>query len=142
MRPLIEALRAADVGRLRGHCGSPPVDYVEQVLLIVYDPSRGRLQANSFSFSGNTQGCDPAIRALQSAIDAVQAKISPAPLTSPTISPTPSAGGVEPLPTVTPPGTGPAAPASERDAAPPPVLTAPAIPSPSTPPLRLTPVDE
>lgn len=78
MRPLIEALRAADVGRIKGHCGGPPVDYIQQVMLIVYDQNRGRLQANSFSYSGNLQGCDPAIKQLQDAIDAVQMRLSPA----------------------------------------------------------------
>ncbi len=72
MRPLIEALRAADVGRIKGHCGGPPVDFVQQVLITVYDLNRGRLQANHFSYSGNPQGCDPAIQRLQQAIDAVQ----------------------------------------------------------------------
>lgn len=95
LRPLVEALRAADVGRLHGHCGGPPTDFVEQVHLIVYGHNRGRLQANHFSYSGNPQGCDPSIRALQAAIDALQMKITspgmpPAPAPSaPVASPTP-----------------------------------------------------
>jgi hypothetical protein len=138
LAPVVEALRAADAGRIHGHCGSPPVDYIETVLLVVYDSSRGRLQANSFSYSGNTQGCSPGIRALQVALDGVQAKISPAPASM--ISPEPAANGDQTLaPFSAQPGisTG-----LEGDAAPaPPTLSAPANPNPSIPPLRLTPVD-
>ncbi len=76
LRPLVEALRAADVGRLKGHCGGPPTDFIEQVHLTVYDYSRGRLQANHFSYSGNPQGCDPAVQGLQAAIDALQMKVT------------------------------------------------------------------
>jgi hypothetical protein len=116
MQPLIEALRSADVGRIRGHCGGPPVDYVEQVLLTVYDQTRGRLQANTFSFSGNPQGCNPAIRQLQAAIDAVQAKISPAPAPAPAASNSDDDG-------LTPP------------------LGPPATPEPSPSTITLTPID-
>lgn len=104
MRPLIEALRAADVGRIKGHCGGPPVDFVQQVMLTVYDQNRGRLQANHFSYSGNPQGCDPAIKRLQDAIDAVQARLSGPPTAGPSMSP----------PAGAPPLAGPGA-----DAAPP-----------------------
>lgn len=88
MRPLVESLRAADVGRIKGHCGGPPVDFVQQVLLTVYDQNRGRLQANHFTYSGNPQGCDPSIKRLQDAIDAVQARLA---------GPAASAGAVPPL---------------------------------------------
>ncbi len=96
LHPLLEALRAADVGRLRGHCGGPPTDFVEQVHLVVFDRSRGRLQANHFSYSGNPQGCDPAIRNLQAAIDALQMKIT-------TPSPVPSATSTPPTDALAPP---------------------------------------
>ena len=36
----------------------------------------GRLQAHSFSYSGNPQGCDNAIRHLHTALENVQAKLS------------------------------------------------------------------
>lgn len=133
LAPLVEALRAADAGRIQGHCGSPPVDYIEQVMVIVYDNARGRLQANSFSYSGNTQGCNPAIRTLQSAIDAVQAKITP---TAP--APAPATSEVAPPATPVDPMSVP----RDADAAPaPPALTTPGLPNPS-PPVLLTPIDE
>jgi hypothetical protein len=119
LRPLVEALRAADLGREREHCGGPPTDFIEQVRLTVYDQNRGRLIANQLSFSGNTQGCDPAIRNLQAAIDAVQARVS-TPVSAPT---TPAVSpGLAPL----------------GDAAPPALAPAPA----SGPSLSLTPYNE
>ena len=36
----------------------------------------GRLQAHSFSYSGNPQGCDHAVRHLHTVLEAVQAKLS------------------------------------------------------------------
>ncbi len=135
LQPLVEALRAADAGRIRGHCGSPPTDFVEQVMLVVYDQNRGRLQANHFSYSGNTQGCNPAIRKLQDAIDAVQNKISAGatPVTTPASLRTEAAPPVGSTPLVPP----------DADAAPaPPVLGTPALPNPSPPRLELTPVGE
>lgn len=96
LRPLVEALRNADVGRIKGHCGGPPTDFVEQVHLIVYDQNRGRLQANHFSFSGNPAGCDPEIRVLQEAIDAFQARLLGVP-SSATAETTTSAPILNPL---------------------------------------------
>jgi hypothetical protein len=116
MRPLIEALRAADVGRIKGHCGGPPVDFVQQVLLTVYDQNRGRLQANHFSYSGNPQGCDPAIKRLQDAIDAVQLHLAGSP-TAANLTPPPGTG-LDAAPPLAAPGV---------DAAPP--LAAPRSPN-------------
>lgn len=116
LRPLLEALRAADVGRLKGHCGGPPTDFVEQVHLTVYDQSRGRLVANHFSYSGNPQGCDPAIANLQAAIDAFQARLAGPPTT---VAPS--------GPALTPPGGPSVAP-----------LVPPA--SPDAQPISLTPI--
>ena len=75
LRPLIEALQAGDLYRFKGHCGAPATDYVEQVQVVVYERSLGRLRANAFSYSGNPQGCDNAIRHLHGTLDNLQAKI-------------------------------------------------------------------
>jgi hypothetical protein len=116
LRPLLDALRAADLGREREHCGGPPTDFIEQVHLTVYDQSRGRLVANQLTYSGNTQGCDPALAAVLGAIDAVQNRIaSPAPGTSA------ESAGVAGAPA---PGLG--LPPLGTDAAPPAPLASPA----------------
>ncbi len=68
----------ATLYRLKGHCGAPSTDFVEQVHMVVYERSLGRLRANAFSFSGNPQGCDHAVRHLQTALDGLQARVEPA----------------------------------------------------------------
>ena len=101
LRPLAAAIQAAEASRLRGHCGGPPTDFIEQVHVVVYDRALGRLRANAFSFSGNLQGCDPAVRQLQAAIDAFQAKLGgPASVSSsatPPAGPSPSAVDAAPI---------------------------------------------
>jgi hypothetical protein len=144
LKPLVEALRAADVGRIRGHCGGPAVDFVEHVQLIVYDQARGRIQANAFSYSGNLQGCSSELQALQSAIHAVQAKVSPATVARPN----PSAVGGDParaLAVGAGPADEPADATATDDVPPPPLLPLPdtslgATP-PSSAPIRLSPAD-
>ena len=89
IRPIAEAIRAADLGRLEGFCGGPPTDFVEAIHLVVYDPSRGRLQANYLSCSGNTQGCDPALRNLLAAADALQMKLAPSAVSTTTTTTAP-----------------------------------------------------
>jgi hypothetical protein len=76
VKGVLDALQSSELYRLRGHCGGPPTDFIEQVHIVVFERSLGRLRANSFSFSGNTQGCDHSVRHLQTALDAVQAKTS------------------------------------------------------------------
>jgi hypothetical protein len=97
IKPVTEALESSELFRGRGHCGSPPTDFIEQVHVVVYERSFGRLRANSFSFSGNPQGCDHAVRRLQAALDAVQLKTSrqvgtpsanaPSPAIAPAVNP-------------------------------------------------------
>ncbi len=103
LRPLIEALQAGDLYRFKGHCGAPATDYVESVQVIVYERSLGRLRANAFSYSGNPQGCDNAIRHLHGTLDNLQAKIvhaTPPPTSAGLSMP---GGGAAPLPlTATP----------------------------------------
>jgi hypothetical protein len=81
MRPLVQAVQAVDASRVRGHCGSPPTDFVEQVHVVVYERAYGRLRANALSYSGNPQGCDAAIRQLHAAIETLQTKVAGPPPT-------------------------------------------------------------
>jgi hypothetical protein len=91
MRPLVQALQSADLHRPRSHCGGPATDSAELVHVVVFDRSFGRLKANAFSYSGNTEGCDPALRQLQAALEALQARLSgPPPSASPAPSPAPA----------------------------------------------------
>jgi hypothetical protein len=90
LRALIDALQDADASRLRGHCGGPPTDFVEQVHLTVFDRSFGRLRANHFSYSGNLQGCSAEVRKIQSAVNAFHDKLR-SPMPAPTSGPAPAA---------------------------------------------------
>jgi hypothetical protein len=76
LRPIVEALQASELYRMRGHCGAPSTDFIEQVHMVVYERSLGRLRANSFSYSGNPQNCDHAVLHLHNALEALQQKIS------------------------------------------------------------------
>jgi hypothetical protein len=76
LKPVIDALQSGDFARVRGHCGGPATDSLEQVHMIVFERSLGRLRAHSFSYSGNPQGCDHSIRNLHAALETLQTKIS------------------------------------------------------------------
>jgi hypothetical protein len=76
IKGVLEVLQSGDLSRVRGHCGAPPTDFLELVQMIVYDRSLGRLRANAFSFSGNSQGCDNTVRRLQTALDSLQSRLS------------------------------------------------------------------
>lgn len=76
VKGIFEALEAGELYRLKGHCGSPSTDFIEQVHMVVYERSMRGLRANAFSFSGNTQGCDHAVQHLQKALDSLQTKLS------------------------------------------------------------------
>jgi hypothetical protein len=89
MRPLVQILQSSELSRLRGHCGAPPTDFIEQVYVTVYERTKlGGLRANTFSFTGNPQGCDPVIRQLHSAIEALVTKLSREPGSTPPPTPT------------------------------------------------------
>jgi hypothetical protein len=107
IKGVLETLESGELFRLHGHCGSPPTDFIEDVQMIVYERSFGRLRATSFSFSGNPQGCDHAVRRLQTLLDAIQARISrPAGAASPIPAPLGGAAGIGPTPiSVTPAAT-------------------------------------
>jgi len=113
LKPLLDLLESGDLYRLKGHCGAPATDFVEQVHMVVFERSLGRLRANAFSYSGNPQGCDHAVRHLHTVIEGIQAKLStaaptPAPAAASAPAPLPSTpspiGGAAPEPAA---GTGP-----------------------------------
>ncbi len=76
LKPLVDSIQAGEILKVKGHCGGPSTDFVEQVHMVVYERSLGRLRANAFSFSGNPQGCDHAVKHVQLALDAIQAKVT------------------------------------------------------------------
>ncbi len=76
LKPVMDVLRSGELMRVHGHCGGPPTDFVEEVHLTVYERRLGMLRANTFSFSGNPDGCDHSVKHLNAALDALQAKIA------------------------------------------------------------------
>jgi hypothetical protein len=76
LRPIVETIQSGELFRNRSHCGAPSTDFIEYVHILVYERRFGRLMANSFSYSGNPQGCDHAIRHLHTALENLQAKLS------------------------------------------------------------------
>src|SRR5262249_10280386 len=76
LKPILEAVQSGEMYRLRGHCGAPSTDFIEYVHVIAYERRLGRLQAHSFSYSGNPQGCDHVVRHLHNALETLQAKLS------------------------------------------------------------------
>jgi hypothetical protein len=106
LRPIVAAVSSGELYRVRGHCGAPSTDFVDYVHVVIYERRLGRLTANSFSYSGSTQGCDQAIRHLHTTIENLQAKLS----RQPTVT-TPSGGGgmmpLSPATTLTPEGSSP-----------------------------------
>jgi len=80
LKPIVDAVQSGDLLRIRGHCGAPATDFIEYVHIVVYERRLGRLSAHSFSYSGNTQGCDHSIRHLHTALENLQAKLSRQPV--------------------------------------------------------------
>ena len=133
LRPLVEAIQNGELSRVRGHCGTPSNDFIEYVHIVVFERRMGRLQAHSFSYAGNPQGCDNGIRYLHTALENIQAKLSHQPAATASISP----GSA----------TSPTAVAAGRSSLPVPgAATAPPLPDPAAGPasagsvIPLTPV--
>jgi hypothetical protein len=82
LKPIFDAVQSGELYRLRGHCGAPSTDFIEYVHIVAYERRLGRLQAHSFSYSGNPQGCDHTIRHLHAAIENLQAKLSRQPVSA------------------------------------------------------------
>jgi hypothetical protein len=98
LRPIFESVQSGELDRLRGHCGAPGTDYIEYVHIIVFERRMGRLMAHAFSYSGNPQGCDHAVRHLHIALENLQQKLSRQPATGKPAASVPAALGVSPLP--------------------------------------------
>ncbi len=79
LKPIFDLVQSGDLTRTHGHCGSPATDFVEYVHVVVYERRLGRLMAHSLSYSGNTQGCDHAVRHLHTTIENLQMKLSRTP---------------------------------------------------------------
>jgi hypothetical protein len=82
LKPIVASIQNAELARARGHCSSPSSDFVEYVHIVVFERRLGRLQAHSFSYSGNPQGCDHSVRHLHTVLEALQAKLSRNPVTT------------------------------------------------------------
>jgi hypothetical protein len=109
LKPIFEAVQSGEMYRVRGHCGAPSTDFIEYVHIIAYERRLGRLQAHSFSYSGNPQGCDHVIRHLHTALENLQTKLSRQPVA------TGATSGLSPI-----------------GSAPVPINTSPAVPSTAT----------
>lgn len=76
IKPILSVIRGHDFSRIRGHCGQPSADFIENVQMVVYDRSMGRLRAHAFSYAGSPEGCDPSVAHLHKAVDDLILKIS------------------------------------------------------------------
>jgi hypothetical protein len=76
LKPIMDVVQSGELYRARGHCGAPATDFIEYVNVVVYERRLGRLAAHSFSYSGNPQGCDNAIRQLHTTLENLQLKLS------------------------------------------------------------------
>jgi hypothetical protein len=103
LKPVFDAVSSGELAKLKGHCGGPAGDFIENVHVVVFERSLGRLRANSFSYSGNPQGCEHAVIHLQKALDELQNKLSPmAPTVAPSVAPTANHVSSPPLPLTNP----------------------------------------
>ena len=91
LRPIAQVIQSGELMKLKGYCGGPAADFIEQHQVVVYDRYLGRLRAHAFSFSGNPQGCDASVKQLNAAVDAVQAKLTSPATGTATSTPTASA---------------------------------------------------
>jgi hypothetical protein len=146
LRPIVDAVQSGDLYRLKGHCGAPATDFIEYVHIVVYEHRLGRLMAHSFSYSGNPQGCDHAIRHIHTALENLQAKLSRQPaVTGPAVSASPvplgSSLAAQPGPP-SPIGNSPAQVLNPRSGqVPVPPATRPGAIVPTGPVIPLSPID-
>jgi hypothetical protein len=134
LKPIMDLVSSGDLSRARGHCGAPATDFIEYVHVVVYERRLGRLSANSFSYSGNTQGCDHAIRHLHTTLENLQVKLSKsAGASQPALG---ASGNPIPMGPATSPGS---APALDHQPAPPAVNRGQAAPAGGV--IPLTPID-
>ncbi len=76
IKPILSVIRGHDFSRVRGHCGQPSADFIENVQMVVYDRSMGRLRAHAFSYAGDPKGCDPSVAHLHKAVDELIMKLA------------------------------------------------------------------
>jgi hypothetical protein len=114
LKPVMEAIQGSDFSRIRGHSGAPPTDFIDHVQIIVFDRRLGRLTAHPFSYSGNPQGVDHAVRHLHTALEGLQLKLSradrPVAAATPadaTAAPGPNSGAQSVVPLTTSPAETP-----------------------------------
>jgi hypothetical protein len=145
LKPIVDLVQSGDLNKVRGHCGLPSTDFVEYVHVVVYERRLGRLTAHSFSYSGNTDGCDHAIRHLHTTLENLQVKLSRQPAPNHTgagdiAAPAPvgPARGSSANPAAGYPAGEPGFPSSGQPAAP--AVNA-ATPAPTGPVIPLTPAD-
>lgn len=69
IKQILAVIRGHDFSRIRGHCGQPSADFIENVQMVVYDRSMGRLRAHAFSYAGSPEGCDPSVAHLHKAVE-------------------------------------------------------------------------
>jgi hypothetical protein len=125
LKPIVDSVQSGELLRIRGHCGAPSTDFIEHVQIVIYERRFGRLSAHSFSYSGNAQGCDHAIRHLNTALENIQTKLSRMPVNNSAgaaIAPEPAPLGASPPPANSPslipggdPPVGPVIPLSPVD---------------------------
>ena len=77
LKPIMDLVQSGDLTRTRGHCGAPATDFIEYVNIVVYERRLGRLWAHSLSYSGNTQGCDHAVRHLHTTLESFPGEAQP-----------------------------------------------------------------
>jgi len=118
LKPIAESVQSGDLLRIKGHCGAPATDFIEYVHIVVYERRFGRLSANSFSYSGNAQGCDHSIHHLHTVLENLQAKLSRPPVMNnpgPGISTAPAPLGTPPVNAGGTAPTGPVIPLTPLD---------------------------
>lgn len=99
IKQILAIIRGHDFSKVRGHCGKPAADFIENVQVVVYDRSMGRLRAHAFSYAGNPEGCDQGVAHLHKAVEDLIVQISTGRSAESTASvTTTSAAPVNPVP--------------------------------------------
>ena len=101
LRPIAEPSRIGELGRLRGHCGTPSSDFIEEVHVIVYERRLGRLSRTRSRTPATPRAAITGSANLHTVIENIQAKLSHQPgmaAAAPgATNPAPNIGGPAPL---------------------------------------------
>ena len=146
LRPIVDAVQSGDVYRTQRTLRAPATDFIEYVQIVVFERRLGRLMAHSFSYSGNPQGCDHAIRHIHTALENLQSKLSRQPAANaPSVAAPPIPSGNSPVahPWPSNPAGNSPAPVLSPQTDPQPISSAtnPAATVPAGPVIPLTPID-